>query len=288
MDTRYVVITPVRNERKHIATTIEAVVKQSVKPSEWIIVDDGSRDGTPAIVEQYAALYQWIRPVVRRDRGYRYSGAGVVEAFYDGFHTLQTHDWDFLVKLDGDLDLPPDYFEKAFEHFQAEPRLGIGGGSLYHIINGVPKLEKGPRFHVRGATKIYRKDCWKAIGGLQIAPGWDIVDEVKANMLGWLTESFEDVRAVHHRFTGTAESRWKNLVKNGKAYYFAGYHPLFLAAKCAYRLADEPYIVGSFAMAVGFLSGYLKRTPKIDDPALIHFLRHQQLQRLWGQETIWK
>jgi|SRR5579862_4178671 len=286
--TKYVVITPVRDESKYIAATIEGMLAQTVKPVEWIIVDDGSSDDTAEVVRQYAGSHSWIRLVVRGNRGYRYSGAGVVEAIYKGFDCLQIDDWDFLVKLDGDLGLPSDYFEKALQHFQQNARLGIGGGSLYHMIDGQPEIEKCPRFHVRGATKIYRKDCWRAIGGLQVAPGWDIVDEVKANMLGWQTETFEDVRAIHHRVTGTAESRWKNLIKNGKAYYFAGYHPLFMAARCVYRLTDAPYVIGSVAMALGFVSGYCKRTPRIDDPALIHFLRHQQMQRLLGQETIWK
>src|SRR5579884_821033 len=210
MRTSYVVITPVRDERKHIATTIESVLAQTVRPAEWIIVDDGSKDETPEIVGRYARSHPWIRLISRGDRGYRYSGAGVVEAFYAGYNAIETHNWDFLVKLDGDLGLPPDYFEKIFQRFDSEPRLGIGGGSLFHIINGVPQLEKCPRFHVRGATKTYRRACWEGIGGLQTAPGWDIVDEVKANMLGWLTATFDDVRAVHHRFTGTAESRWKN------------------------------------------------------------------------------
>ena len=288
METKYVVITPVRDEAKYIATTIEAVVNQTVRPAEWIIVDDGSTDGTLAIIQRYAAVHAWIRPISRANRGFRYSGAGVVRAFYDGYDALQTHDWDFIVKLDGDLSLPPDYFEKAFKHFHAEPSLGIGGGGLHHLINGTLRLEKCPRSHVRGATKIYRRDCWRAIGGLQRAPGWDTVDEVKANMFGWITETFDDVQAVHHRFTGTAESRWKNLVKDGKADYFAGYHPLFMAAKCIRRLTDKPYIVASIAMAVGFISGYLKRTPRVDDPALIQFLRRQQLHRLVRITTIWE
>jgi glycosyltransferase involved in cell wall biosynthesis len=288
MEPKYVVITPVRDEAKHIATTIESMVNQIIRPLEWIIVDDGSTDGTLAIIEQYAALYPWIRSKSRANRGYRYSGAGVVGTFYDGYSALETNDWDFIVKLDGDLSFSPDYFEKALKHFSVDPRLGIGGGSLYHIVNGIARLEKCPRFHVRGATKIYRKDCWKAIGGLQTAPGWDTVDEVKANMLGWITETFDDAQVVHHRFTGTAESRWKNLVKDGKADYFAGYHPLFMVVKCVRRLKDKPYVLASIAMAAGFISGYLRRTPRVDDPALIKFLRRQQLQRLVRITAIWE
>jgi glycosyltransferase involved in cell wall biosynthesis len=259
-----------------------------VRPVEWIIVDDGSTDGTREVIEKYAAVHPWIRPKSRTNRGFRQSGAGVVEAFYNGYKYLQSDDWDFVVKLDGDLSFGPDFFVNAFNHFSEQPRLGIGGGTLYHTVKGNMILEHCPRFHVRGATKIYRRGCWRDIGGLERAPGWDIIDEVKANMMGWATESFTDLRVIHHRPTGTAESSWRDAVKNGKGYYFAGYHPLFMAVRCAYRAAHRPYIVGSLGMAYGFVSAFLTRMPQVRNRPLIKYLRRQQLRRLLGAETIWK
>ncbi len=288
MDTKYVIITPVRDEERYIESTIQSVVNQTIRPLEWIIVDDGSIDGTAALLQRYSNLYPWIRPKYRANRGYRHSGTGVVEAFDDGYACLQCDAWDFIVKLDGDLSFAPDYFERAFEHFRTEPRLGIGGGSLYHAVNGSLQLEKCPRFHVRGATKIYKRNCWAAIGGLWPGPGWDTIDEVKANMLGWLTESFTDVHVLHHRFTGTAESRWRDMVKNGKADYVAGYHPLFMIAKCVRRLVQKPYVIASIGMAFGFLAGYFQGIPQVSDRAMIEYLRRQQLGRLFGGETIWR
>jgi glycosyltransferase involved in cell wall biosynthesis len=286
--TRYIVITPVRDEEKYLETTIKSVAAQTVCPAEWVIVDDGSSDGTPKIIENYAARYDWIRPKYRSNRGFRKSGVGVVEAFYDGFRTVQVQDWDFLVKLDGDLRFNSDYFLRLFEIFESEPMLGIGGGVIYHEVRGRLEEEVNPRFHVRGATKVYRRACWEAIGGLQVAPGWDIVDEVKANMLGWKTESFSDLQVIHHRFTGTAESKFKDMVKGGRACYFAGYHPLFMAAKCLYRLASRPYVFGSFALAYGFLSSYVTGMPQVADRPLIEYLRREQLRGLYGAQTIWK
>lgn len=288
MDKNYVIITPVRDEEKYIEATIQSVVAQRILPREWVIVDDGSRDRTRSIVQGYVDRHPWIRLLHREDRGFRQSGAGVVEAFYHGYNSLLSDDWNFVVKLDGDLSFQPDYFEKLFGKFASQPELGIAGGNLFHSVNGQLQLEKGPRFHVRGATKVYRRACWTAIGGLLTAPGWDIVDETKANMLQWTTESFDDLPVLHHRFTGTAESKWRDQVKNGKAYYVAGYHPLFMAAKCIYRLAAKPYIVGSAAMAYGFVSGYIRRAPRVVDQALIRYTRRQQLRRLYGRDSIWK
>ncbi len=288
MKTNFVVISAVRDEEQYIESTLQSMVAQNVLPEAWVIVDDGSRDRTVAIVQRYADKYPWIRLVQRENRGFRKSGAGVVEAFYDGYKALTGNDWAFIVKLDGDLSFAPDYFASLFVKFQEQPTLGIAGGNLFHSVNDQLKLEKCPRFHVRGATKVYRKECWTAIGGLLAAPGWDIVDETKANMLGWKTESFDDIQVIHHRFTGTAESKWKDQVKNGRAYYVAGYHPLFMLAKCIYRLADRPYLVGSLGMAYGYLAGYRNRSTQVTDEALVRYVRRQQLRRLWGGETIWK
>jgi len=285
---QYVLITPVRDEEKHVEGNLRAVISQTILPTEWVIVDDGSTDRTAEIIKQYTASIPWIHLVQRPNRGARKSGGGVIEAFYDAYNTLQHHDWDFIVKLDGDLTFSPDYFEKCFEHFEADSKLGIGGGDIYHDFDGEKKVESNPKFHVRGATKIYRRACWDAIGGLWQAPGWDTIDEVKANMLGWKSYSFDELHLVHHRLTGTADGLLRDRIKHGLACYISGYHPLFVAASCARRLLQKPYISGSAAMCYGFLKGYCTRTPQVNDSRLIKYLRNQQLRRLAGLETIWR
>jgi glycosyltransferase involved in cell wall biosynthesis len=286
--TQYVIVSPVRDEEKFIAGTVRSVLEQTVRAAEWIIVDDGSADRTGEILDGYAAEHSWIQVVHRANRGFRKSGGGVVEAFNDGYRNLTATDWDFIVKLDGDLTFAPDYFEKCFDQFRQDPQLGIGGGTIYHMLDGKEQIEEVPKFHVRGATKIYKRDCWKAIGGLWIAPGWDTIDEVKANMLGWTSRSFLEIQLHHQRPTGTAESRWKDLVKCGRARYVSGYHPLFMASSCLVRLFRKPFLVGSAGLLYGYVTGYLNHLPQVDDPAFIRYLRDQQLRRLLGRETIWR
>jgi poly-beta-1,6-N-acetyl-D-glucosamine synthase len=286
--TRYVIISPVRDEEKFIEATIRSVIAQTMRPSEWIIVDDGSADRTPEIINQYVNKHSWIRKVHRANRGFRKSGGGVIEAFNDGLKALQCDDWDFIVKLDGDLIFAPDYFADCFERFRLDSRLGIGGGIIFHVQNGVEEVEETPHFHVRGATKIYKRECWEAIGALCVAPGWDTVDEAKANMLGWSSRSFPDLRLHHQRLTGTAESLWKDLVKGGRARYFAGYHPLFIIAASIQRAIRKPYIMGAAGVLYGYFSAYVKRLHRVDDPPLIKFVREQQIRRLLGKETIWR
>lgn len=286
--TRYVIITPVRDEEKHIAATIESVRHQTTLPLEWVIVDDGSTDRTGEILDQAAAESPWIRVIHRTNRGFRKSGGGVMEAFYDGYNKLQRDDWDFIVKLDGDLSFAPHYFEKCFDYFRKDPELGIGGGEIHHDISGKLKLEENPRFHVRGATKIYRRTCWEAIGGLWPAPGWDTIDEVKANMMKWKTYAFTDLQLLHHRFTGSADGPLRDSVKHGLACYVSGYHPLYVAASCLRRIPQKPYVIGSAALLYGFLKAHLTRPPRVKDRSYVAYIRGQQLRRLCGMQTIWR
>ena len=286
--TRYIIISPVRDEEEYIEKTIQSVINQTIKPIEWVIVNDGSTDNTGEIIDKYAEQYPWIHTIHRENRGFRKPAGGVIEAFYDGYNSLKSKDWHFIVKLDGDLSFENNYFESCFEEFKKNLKLGIGGGMIYHNISGHLKLETHPIFHVRGATKIYKKECWNAIGGLIKAPGWDTLDEVKANMLGWQTQSFQKLKAIHYRYTGSADGTWRNVVKYGMANYISGYHPLFMLLKCFKRIMQKPYVLGSVGLFYGFISGYIKRIPQVDDRELIKYLRDQQLRRLLFKSSIWK
>jgi len=289
-DTKYVVITPVRNEEKHIEKAITSMIAQTVRPQRWVIVDDGSSDHTADIISRYLAKESWMKLIIREDRGERKQGGGVIEAFYDGCSLLKDTIWEYIVKLDGDISISPDYFEKAFQKFEKDPELGVGGG-LIHNTDGQsiwPESTTDPEFHVRGATKIYRKKCWQDIGELIKAPGWDTLDEVKANMKGWRTYTFNDLPIIHHRPTGQVDGTWKNWVKNGLANYISGYHPLFMTLKCIKRLWQHPYIIGSAGLMWGYLSGYLMKVPRIQDQTLVNYLRKQQIQRITFRQSIWK
>jgi len=286
---RYVVITPARNEESNIAHTLASMAAQEIRPALWMIVDDGSKDRTPEIVQEAMRTHDWIRLHRRPDRGARKQGGGVIETFYDGYERLGDVTWDFLVKFDADLSFTPDYFRRCLEKFQQDPKLGIGGGMICQDHEGNLSCESpgDPLFHVRGATKIYRHDCWKAIGGLIKAPGWDSIDELKANMLGWTTYTFKDIPLRHHRYTGSADGTWKNQVKFGLSNYITGYHPLFMLVKCAKRAFQRPYLTGSAGLAWGFLKGYLTRHARVDDPALIRYVRQQQINRLLMRPSLW-
>lgn len=286
---KYIIITPVRDEALYIERTLESVSSQTILPSQWLIVDDGSVDGTGEILDIHAARTNWIKVIHRENRGFRAAGGGVMEAFYAGYSVLNDEDWDFIVKLDGDLSFSPDYFEQCFKIFDAEQALGIGGGTICRLENGQLKVdsEGDPQFHVRGATKIYRRACWEKIHPLVKASGWDTIDEVKANLHGWATRTFADLNLLQHKPTGGADGFWRDRFKNGRANYITGYHPVFMMAKCVKRALRKPFLLESLALLAGFYTGYLKGIPQVQDIEAIRYLRQQQIQFLLRRPGIY-
>ena len=286
----YIIISPVRDEAEYIQRTIDSVVSQTIPPTQWIIVNDGSKDKTGRIIEEAATRYSWIKTVHRGDCGARRAGGGVMEAFYAGFKLLGEERWEYLVKLDGDVTFKPDYFERCFAQFIEEARLGIAGGLVCNLFNGALAAESkaDPEFHVRGATKIYKRECWDDIGGLVQETGWDTIDELKANMLGWSTRTLRDIKIVHHRLAGAAYGTWSNWVKNGRANYVTGYHPAFMLLKCISRVFKRPYVIAAAGLAWGFVSSYFRGVNRGVEPEVVLYLQRQQMNRLLLKNSLWK
>jgi glycosyltransferase involved in cell wall biosynthesis len=286
---RYVVVTPVRDEAACIAQTLASMASQSIAPVQWIIVDDGSTDGTSEILDAFARANPWATIVHRANRGFRVNGSGVMDAFHDGLSELAVADWDFMVKLDGDLSFEPRYFELCFAHFEGDPSLGIGGGQVCSRLGNELKVDSvgDPPFHVRGATKIYRRSCWERISPLIKAPGWDTLDEVRANFFGCTTRTFTELAVVQHKPTGSGEGSWRNAVKNGRANYLVGYHPLFMAGKCVRRFLNGPLRKDWLGLAVGYLGCLLKRSPVLADRETVRYLRTQQLRSIFKKPSIY-
>jgi poly-beta-1,6-N-acetyl-D-glucosamine synthase len=283
----YAVITPARDEASHIERTIRSMMSQSVPPRRWVIVDDGSTDDTAQRVAEATATVDWIQLVRRPDRGHR-AGKGGVEAFREGESHITDIDWEFLVNLDADLEFDADYFERCIAAFDADPTLGIAGGAVYDVFGDRTAWEPHPVFHVRGATKIYRRGCWDDIGGLIDGTGWDTIDELRANQLGWSTRTLTDVPIYHLRPSGEAAGAWSDWVKNGVAAYRSGYHPAFLFARAGQRLVRPPSVVAPAALVWGYLNAWVRRVDRPYDPELVTFVREQQLNRLLGRDSVWR
>jgi biofilm PGA synthesis N-glycosyltransferase PgaC len=286
---KYLVISPVRNEAEHIEKTIVSILNQTIKPKEWIIVDDGSKDRTYEIVKKYSEKYEWIKIIRRGDRGYAEPGRGVMEAFYAGFDNRTCNDFDFIVKLDGDLGFDKNYFESLFNKFSENPKLGLAGGVCYIKMNGRLEPETHPEFHVRGPTKVYRRECWEDIGGLIKHLGWDTIDEIAAQYHGWETRSFKDLKVIHYKITGNTTGAFKWAIKCGKGNYYCGYHPLFVLAKGVRRMIlRQPYLFNGIGVILGFFSCYLRKEDRYEDLEIIKYLRKEQIKKLLFRPGIWR
>lgn len=284
----YVIITPARNEEAYIIHTLNSVAKQSLLPKKWIVVDDGSTDRTFDIVKEFSKDHDWLEIFQKQDRGYFEYYIGVIESFYFGYNKLNGLKWDYIVKLDADLSLGPSYFKTCLDRLNETQNLGIAGGTIYNIINGQSVMDKVPNFHVRGATKIYKYKCFKDIGGISETPGWDTLDVVKANMLGWKTQSFPDLPVYHHRYTGYGDRIFKNMFYMGYSHYFVGYDSLYITLRSIKRLFKKPIFIGSIFTMLGYLYGLLFRKEQYHDKELLYFVKTHQRKRMFFRNTFWR
>lgn len=280
----YVLISPCRNEAEYLRQSLESVVTQSLLPGLWVIVDDGSTDETPQILAEYAARYPFIQVVGKPDRGHRAVGPGVIEAFYAGLDHVDLDRFDYLCKLDVDLDLPPRYFEILIERMEAEPRLGSASGKPYF------RDEKGTWISERcgdemsvGMTKFYRKACFLDIGGFVRQVMWDGIDCHKSREKGWIARSWDDadLRFEHLRPMGSSQSNiLVGRARHGFGQYFMGSNPLYFTATALYRMSHKPYLTGGTAMLWGYFKALVQGKPQLDDAPLRAFIRRFQSRAL--------
>ena len=276
----YVLISPCRDEAKYARVTIESILKQTERPSLWVIVDDGSKDHTGSILQEYADKYPWIKVVTRKDRGERVLGSGVMEAFYAGYEAIpDVSAFDFLCKLDLDLDLPTNYFASLMDKMEADPRLGACSGKPYFVQDGRVISEKCGDEHAVGMTKFYRTACFTQIGGFVRELMWDGIDTHRCRMLGWKAASWdgENLRFIHLRPMGTSHKNWvTGRIRHGRGQYFMGTSPGYMLASALYRVFHPPIFIGAAAILWGYFRAMFSHKKRYADPAFRRFVRAYQ------------
>ena len=281
MRSRYAVITPCRDEAEHARRALDSVVRQTVPPSLWVIVDDGSKDATPDILAAYARRLRYIRIVRIPDRGTRCIGPGVIGAFYRGYQEIDPNDFDYVCKLDLDLVLPRRYFETMMARMQADPRIGTCSGKPYYVEPRTNRLLPeliGDEMSV-GAAKFYRMECFRQIGGFVPAVMWDGIDCHRCRMLGWIACSWDDpeIRFIHLRPMGSSHRGiLRGRFRHGCGQYFMGTGLSYMTASSLLRMRRRPYVLGGIATWLGYVWSLLTRKPRYDDPEFRGFLRRYQ------------
>ncbi len=281
---RHVVISPCRNEAAFMETTLASMAAQTARPDLWVIVDDGSTDATPAILADFAASHDWVRVVRKPDRGARAVGPGVVETFNYGLAMVALEDFEFVSKLDLDLDLPPRYFEILLNRMAGEPRLGTCSGKPYFRgEDGELRSEKrGDEMSV-GMTKFYRAACFEDIGGFVPEVMWDGIDCHACRRKGWIACSWDepDLRFEHLRPMGSSQQNiFVGRERHGFGQYFMGSDPLYFVLTAIFRMQFKPYILGGLAMMKGYFAAMARRAAQLPDADLRRFIRRYQRRAL--------
>lgn len=280
---KYVLITPARNESAFIERTLQAVVAQTQRPERWVIVDDGSTDATPEIVERYAKEHSWIELVRRPQREDR-SFAGKAHAVNAGLARLQAIKFEVVGNLDADVSFEPDYMEFVMGKFAADPKLGVGGTPFTEVggYDSTRDSFEGQNY-VAGPCQLFRHQCWLEIGGYVAnkAGGVDWIAVMTARMKGWTVCAFPEKRFHHHRSMGTAQRGiHASMFSYGEKDYYLGGSPVWQLFRCTYRMAKRPYITGGLALLFGYLSASLRRMPRAVSPELMRFHQAEQMKKL--------
>jgi biofilm PGA synthesis N-glycosyltransferase PgaC len=282
-DTSYVLISPCRNEADYMRQTLDSVVAQTLQPTKWVIVDDGSTDETPRILADYAARHAWISIVTRKDRGHRAVGPGVIDAFYSGYETIDRSAYQYLCKLDLDLRLPPRYFELLVDKMKSDARIATCSGKAYIETNGHLEYERHGDDTSLGMTKFYRVDRFEEIGGFVREVMWDGIDCHLCRMHGYSACSWDEpeLRFVHLRPMGSSQKGiYTGRMRHGYGQYFMGTAFWYMAASALSRANEKPYVLGSLAVMWGWLKAALQRKPRYANLAFRRFLRHYQMRAL--------
>lgn len=279
---KYVVITPARNEAQFIEQTLKSVTSQSVLPQKWVIVSDGSTDGTDDIVKKYMAGHPWIELLRMPERSER-DFAGKVHAFNAGYAKVRDTENDVIVSLDADISFEDDYFAFLLEKLSADEALGLVGTPFRELSGETYDYRFVNIEHVSGACQVFRRECFEDIGGYLAVKGGSIdhIAVITARMKGWKTRTFTERSCLHHRAMGTAgRSLLKSRFKMGMKDYSIGNHPMWEFFRVARQMTQPPVLTGGLALSAGYLWGAVGQIPRPVSPDLIAFHRREQMQRL--------
>jgi biofilm PGA synthesis N-glycosyltransferase PgaC len=277
----YILITPARNEAQFIELTLQSMVGQIYRPLKWIIVSDGSTDGTDDIVRKYSADNPWIDLLRMPERKERHF-AGKAQAFNAGYAKAKELHPDVIGNLDADVSFGADHFQLLVARFAEDPRLGVVGAPFREVGN-----QYDYRFtsidNVWGGCQLFRRQCFETIGGY--APlkggGVDLVAVVTARMNGWQTRTYPESVCVHHRTMNTAMNKGLKLkFKWGQSDYRLGGHPAWQLFRCIYQMSKRPYVAGGLMTLAGYYFALIARRPRSVSAEFAEFRGKEQMQRL--------
>jgi len=271
----YIVVTPCKNEGVNLPDLIESMVAQTERPVVWVVVDDGSTDGTPEIIKDAMKRYEWILYIrlnnAIRDRGLHL--AGVMKTGFDhaiAYSEKNNLKYQYIGNLDGDLAVPPTFYENLMNEFEKDPELGVASGGTEHIVGSKIKYAKVSVNEPSGGHMLIRRECFEDCGGIPLSYAMDSVLKAKARIGGWKTRRFEGNVATEIRDVNAAEGYWGGFAHKGNASYYLNINPLHVMARFAIYSFRKPYYIG-IAYLVGYLGSIMRGATRIDDKEVMRY-----------------
>jgi len=278
----YVLVTPARNEAQFIEATIQSVVAQTERPLRWVIVSDGSTDGTDEIVARYTAAHAWIELLRMPERKERHF-AGKAHAFCAGKARVDGLAYEVIANLDADITFDPDYFAFLLGKLSIDPLLGVVGTPYVETTGESFDYKFTSLDHVSGACQVFRRECYESIGGyVPVKVGTiDCIAVITARMKGWKTRTFTEKVSHHHRKVGSAERgpARANFI-TGVMDYAMGNHPLWEMFRTAYQMTKRPFVVRGLSLGAGYLWAFVRRAERPVSREFVEFHHREQMQRL--------
>jgi len=288
---RLLVISPVRNEQRHIERVAAAVAAQTRPPEMWVVIDDGSSDQTPDLLASLAAEIPFLTvldaPAERARTAVpdRLAIAAEARAFNLALRSVKWRAFTHIAKLDGDTELPPRYFERLLAEFAHDPRLGLAGGVYADPVAGARderwQVVRIPHdHHVPGSLKCWSLPCFEAIGGVQERLAWDTIDETYARMRGYATRSLPDLVALHHRPWGSADGTLRGRARHGECAYIAHFTLPWVTLRSLKVALAKPPLLSGLAFLYGYARSALRGVQRVEDRAFARFVRRELRRRM--------
>lgn len=285
-DERLLVVSPVYNEAAHLERTAHAVAAQARRPDRWVIVDDGSSDDTLAVARRCERQLDFVTvleaPQLTAAGSDNLARAREIMAFNLGLDHAGWRDYDFIGKLDGDVELPIQWFAMLLERFRSDEQLGLIAGRLAEPGPGGWRRIPIPAVHVHGAVKLYRRRCLVALGGIPERLGWDTIDETYARMRGFKTRSYVDLVARHHRPWGSADGRLRGRARHGECAWILHYGAGWVLLRSLKVARVPPVGLSGAAFLFGYLRAAARGVPQVEDRAFRAFVRRELRARMVG------
>ena len=272
----YVVLTPVRDEAEELPRLARCLAEQTVRPALWVLIENGSEDGTAEAAARLAAEHDWISVMRAAPGPPALRGAPVVRALHAGLEELD-RPYDVVAKVDADVSFDATYFERLLQAFAAAPELGLASGSCLESLEGEWRERTVTGTHVWGAARAYRWACLQDVLPLDERMGWDGLDQLRAVAHGWKVDRVSGLQFRHHRREGLRDgSRRRVWAAQGSAAHYMGYRFSYLLLRTIHRTRREP---AAIAILGAYLWAFARREERCTDVDVRRHLREQQRAR---------